>query len=100
KQLRRQALALNLLADGDLEEPYAPFIRSLDLNRYQDINYRLVEGVTYIFTGACDEDCKDLDFKLFSDRTKIKEDVDTDDTPTIVFRPAWTGTYTLRVVMA
>ena len=99
-QLRRQALVLNVLADGYIEEAYLPFIRSMRQNQYQDIKYRLVEGVTYVFTGACDNDCHDLDFKLFSDSTKIREDVASDDMPAVVFRPAWTGTYTLRVVMA
>jgi hypothetical protein len=100
RQLRQQAQALNILADGDIEEPYAPFIRSLNQDRYQDVNYRLVRGVTYVFTGACDEDCRDLDLKLFGNGTKLKEDVEPDDTPIIAFRPEWTGTYTLRVIMA
>ena len=99
RQLRRQALVLNVIVDGELENAYAPFLRSMKRNQYQDITYRLVEGVPYIFTGVCDEDCNDLDLKLFSGSTKIREDVDRDDMPTLVFEPAWTGTYTLRVLM-
>ena len=99
KQLRAHALVISDIADVDIEEAYAPFIQSLKRNQSQDITYRLVEGVTYVLTGACDEDCQDLDFKLFSDSTKIREDVASDDRPTIIFTPAWTGTYTLRVIM-
>ena len=99
RQLRTQAQVLNVIVDGELENAFAPFLRSMRRNQYQDITYRLVEGVTYIFTGACDEDCSDLDLKLFSDSTNIREDLDPDDNPTLVFKPAWTGIYRLRVIM-
>ncbi|MFY9620266.1 MAG: hypothetical protein WAM70_03745 [Pyrinomonadaceae bacterium] len=100
RQLRTQAGAINEIADVEVEEAFAPFLRSMRHNQYQDITYRLVEGVVYVFTGACDEDCRDLDLALWSGSTKVKEDVLPDDKPIIVFRPAWTGTYTIRVTMA
>lgn len=98
-QLRRQALALGLLAGEQVDEPYKPFIQSLRPGFHQDIRYRLTEGTTYIITGACDQDCRDLDFELWSGDTKVKTDYATDDHPVIVFTPGWTGTYVLRAKM-
>ncbi len=98
-QLRRQALALGLLAGGAVTEPYQPFIRSLRQGSYQDISYRLTKGTTYVMTGACDVDCGDIDFELWSSDSKIKTDYAADDHPVIFFTPPWTGTYILRAKM-
>jgi len=99
-QLKEAALALDVLSEGDVEEAYRPYIGNLRYNQYQDVTYRLTEGVTYVIVGACDEDCPDLDLKLFHGGELVKQDTAPDATPTIVFRPAWTGNYTLRVIMA
>jgi hypothetical protein len=98
-QLRAQADLVGDIIEFDLEEAFKPFIRSMKRNQYQDITYQLVAGTHYLFTGACDEDCRDLDFTLYSGSTKILEDIAADDKPEIDYKPTRTGTYTLRVTM-
>lgn len=100
-QLRAQAGALNLLSGGEVEEAFYPFLGSLYNNYYKDVTYRLIGGTTYLFTGACDEDCSDLDLKLFDpDGDMVKKDTEPDDHPVILYTPEETGTYTIRVIMA
>ena len=61
----------------------------------------LTAGRRYVVIGVCDEDCSDIDLRLFApDGTKIIEDIETDDYPTIQFTAPVTGTYRLSVEMA
>lgn len=58
-------------------------------------------GAHYVIIGVCDEDCSDVDLRLYGpDGTKIIEDIETDDYPTLQFTAPVTGTYRLSVEMA
>ncbi|HEX7243534.1 MAG TPA: hypothetical protein VF263_24830 [Longimicrobiaceae bacterium] len=62
----------------------------------------LVAGVEYRITGVCDEDCSDLDLRLFapgSTQATEKDDSD-DDVPILAFTAPTTGPYMLAVDMA
>jgi len=62
--------------------------------------YWLQRDVRYAFTATCDNDCTDIDLKLFNRRGELQvEDTDPDDIPQIVFTPPASGTYRLSVVM-
>jgi hypothetical protein len=98
-QLRRQAEALGRLVGGNVTEAYVPFIQSLRQGYHQDISYRLTKGTTYVITGACDQDCRDIDFELWSGGEIIESDYDDDDHPVLVFTPPWTATYVVRAKM-
>lgn len=61
----------------------------------------LAAGGRYVIISVCDEDCSDIDLRLFApDGTKIIEDIETDDYPTLQFTAPLTGTYRLSVEMA
>jgi hypothetical protein len=54
-----------------------------------------------LFTGACDEDCKDLDLKVFvSDGDLVRKDTAPDDHPAILYTAQESRVFTLRVIMA
>jgi hypothetical protein len=62
--------------------------------------YWLQRGVQYAFAATCDNDCTDIDLKLFN-RSGQRQvaDTDSDPYPQVVFTPPASGTYRLRVVM-
>ncbi|MDO8665786.1 MAG: hypothetical protein Q7J79_04190 [Gemmatimonadales bacterium] len=61
----------------------------------------LAAGGRYVIIAVCDEDCSDIDLRLWApDGTKIHEDIETDDYPTLQFTAPLTGTYRLSVEMA
>jgi hypothetical protein len=61
----------------------------------------LQRGYDYVFTGACDSDCSDLDFWLYDNNGNlIDSDTAADDVPVVRVTPARNGTFTIRVGMA
>jgi hypothetical protein len=76
--------------DGDLKNSY-----------YEDLTIKLQPGTSYAFMGVCDQDCHDIDLRLFDpDGDEVASDVRADDWPIVSISPSYSGTYTLRVVMA
>lgn len=58
-------------------------------------------GGRYVIIGVCDEDCSDVDLRLYAPNgAKIIEDIETDDYPTLQFTASAAGTYRLSVEMA
>ena len=77
------------------------FDGNLRNNYYEDLTIKLQPGTSYAFLGVCDGDCHDIDLRLFdADGDEVTSDVGTDDWPVVSVTPSFTGTYTLRVVMA
>jgi len=66
------------------------------------IEVRLEAGVDYLFAGACDHDCSDLDLRIFDSQTfdQLGADVDMDDVPVISYRAPKSGPFLVRVDMA
>ncbi|MFI5279033.1 MAG: hypothetical protein ACHQU1_00950 [Gemmatimonadales bacterium] len=61
----------------------------------------VVGGVSYVVFGQCDNDCTDLDLKLYDpDGSVIMQDVAIDDHPTLMFSPKTTGRLRVEVIMA
>jgi hypothetical protein len=62
----------------------------------------LQQGVSYFIAGACDQDCSDLDLRLFAPGSSdvFAEDTQTDDYPMLTFTAPRTGRYMLSVDMA
>lgn len=57
-------------------------------------------GTDYILTGACDNDCKNVDLVLKDEEDDVVEkDTKDDDTPVLRFDPPSSGRYTLEVRM-
>lgn len=88
------------MADYDVIPSHEVFIDTLRKGYYKDIDYRLEAGVRYIFVGACDQDCADLDLKLFDDNwTLIDADTKPDAEPVLLITVRRTTTFHLRVIM-
>ena len=102
QQIRRQ---LATHASNALSHGYAadrePVYGSLNDDANDQKAVTLTAGTRYVIIGVCDNDCTDIDLRLFApDGTKIIEDIETDDYPTIQFTAPVTGTYRLSVEMA
>ena len=60
----------------------------------------LVSNRNYVFSGACDNDCSDIDFWLYDNNNNlIDSDTATDDAPVVRVTPARNGTFRLKVRM-
>jgi hypothetical protein len=58
-------------------------------------------GTQYVVFGQCDNDCSDLDLKLYDpDGSLIIQDLAVDDHPTLVFFPKSSGRLRVEVIMA
>jgi hypothetical protein len=60
----------------------------------------LDSGTDYLVLGVCDEDCTDLDLRLYQGSTQIDEDVALDDYPVVRVTPSATREYRVEVIMA
>jgi hypothetical protein len=77
------------------------FTGELHNRTYTTLSVTLRAGVTYALVGVCDNDCSDLDFRLFdSEGREVVYDTDADDTPLVTVTPSRTQAYQLRVIMA
>ncbi len=60
----------------------------------------LQAGVRYAIVGVCDDNCSDVDLRLFGPTgAKIAEDVQQNATPTLEFTAAAAGRYRLAIEM-
>jgi len=71
---------------------------NLSNDTYKDIAYTLESGRTYVFVGACDNDCASLQLKLYDGNMDL---VDSEQTglPMVSMSVARGGTAYLRVTM-
>jgi hypothetical protein len=61
----------------------------------------VIAGNQYILFGACDNDCTDLDLRIYNpDGTVLAQDIATDDIPTLIFQPTMSARYRIEVIMA
>lgn len=62
---------------------------------------RLGAGASYVFQGACDQDCSDVDMEIL-DRygAQAAVDVTGSDRPLVAVSPAHSGEYTIRIWLA
>ena len=65
------------------------------------VELNLTGGASYFVAGACDQDCTDMDLRLFSaeSTTPLAEDTGEDDYPMLNFTAPKTGRYMLAVDM-
>lgn len=68
----------------------------------QTIRLDLRGGAEYVFIGACDQDCRDLNLHLVNAQgAEVASDAAPgDDTPIVTYTPSRAGAYRLRAVMA
>jgi hypothetical protein len=66
------------------------------------VEVQLEQGVSYVFFGACDQDCSDLDLRLLKPDgfELLASDIETDDVPILEYVAPAEGAYLLGVDMA
>ena len=78
-----------------------PMMGSLNASANEAMMVNLQGGVRYAIVGVCDNDCTDVDLRIWDPSgTKLAEDILTDDTPVLEFTATVTGQYRLSVEMA
>ena len=99
RQLSQAARAAD--SEADYIASHDPFVGSLKNNTYTEIQYNLQAGVHYLLVGVCDEDCSDLDLKLYDGNHRfVSEDTGPDDKPGVGVTVGVSGRFYLRVIMA
>lgn len=101
QQVRKQldSIGVDLKKKG-FELTYQVYTGALKAESDEAVTFRLRRGVRYALVGVCDQDCGDLDLRLFDpgDREIVK-DVQKDDVPVVELIADKTGEYTLHVEM-
>ncbi|MDX2275242.1 MAG: PPC domain-containing protein [Hyphomonadaceae bacterium] len=80
----------------------ADFIEAIDTtgDGYRQ-SFSLAAGRAYLFQGACDQDCSDVDLEVLGPNgASLGQDVATDDRPVVAFTAPRAGEYTVRVWLA
>lgn len=72
---------------------------SLKNNTYQDVLYTLEAGRTYVFVGACDNDCSGLQLKLYDGYGQLVDNSAQDALPMVAATVGSSGTFYFRVTM-
>ncbi len=101
-QVREQLLKAAIAAGfGGYQMTYDPFIGDLGRGGESDVTLNVRSGVSYAIVGVCDNDCRDIDLRLYDDNGNlIVSDIQRDDTPVVKFTPRWNARFTVRVIMA
>ena len=100
-QLVQAAAALEL--GYALQPSHDIYYVNLKNNTYQDVRYTLEAGRTYVFVGACDNDCSGLQLKLYDGYGRLVDNSAQADLPADLPMVAATvgssGAFYLRVTM-
>jgi hypothetical protein len=92
--------AASMATDQGMRRTHSPYIGSLREGATSGHTLQLNRGTSYSLIGVCDNDCSDLDLRLFdSSGREVAADVLTDDTPVVNVTPRRSGTYTVRAIM-
>ncbi|HVL68329.1 MAG TPA: hypothetical protein VM364_13785 [Vicinamibacterales bacterium] len=102
QQVRQQLSSIGerLRANG-YEPTHHVYTGQLKEEANERVAVQLRRGVRYALVGVCDQDCGDLDLRLFDPSGReIGRDVEKDDTPVVEITAEKSGEYTLRIEMA
>jgi hypothetical protein len=79
----------------------APVMGSLNDDAQEGVLIQLNAGMHYAILGVCDNDCTDVDLRVFDPLgNMIGEDILVDDHPVVEFTAGTTGQYRANVIMA
>ena len=96
---------LTRAASGVVQQGYSadrdPVTGSLNGGARESMMINLTGGSRYALVGVCDNDCTDVDLRIWDPSgTKLAEDILVDDTPVLEFTATTTGQYRVSVEMA
>ena len=102
QQIRSQLqTASNSIRGNGYTSDREPMMGSLNASANEGMMVNLQGGVRYAIVGVCDNDCSDVDLRIWDPSgTKLDEDILTDDKPVLEFTATVTGQYRLSVEMA
>jgi hypothetical protein len=79
----------------------APVMGSLNDDMQEGVLLQLTAGMRYAILGVCDNDCTDVDLRVFDPMGNLMgEDMLVDDRPVVEFVAPSTGQYRATVIMA
>lgn len=98
-QLMQAAVALGLANNYTLT--HNPYVDSLGDGGSDSLTLNLQAGTSYAIVGVCDEDCGDIDLRLYDAKGNfIDSDTSSDDNPVVTVTPRWTSNFQVQVKMA
>jgi hypothetical protein len=102
QQITRQLTnAANILTPRGYTADRAPVMGNLNASNQESVLMNLNAGVQYAILGVCDNDCRDVDLRVYDPLgNSVGEDVATDDTPVVEFVASTSGQYRVTVIMA
>ncbi len=93
--------ASKTLADKGYKQTHEAKTGSLHNSETESFTLELDGGTDYAIVGVCDNDCDDLDLRLFNDDgEEVDSDTKSDDVPIVVASPSKNATYKIKVIMA
>jgi hypothetical protein len=97
-QIENQAKSLS---ERGFHRTHDVYDGSLKNEESEYLTLALHAGRSYAILAVCDNDCTDLDLRIFGDDNReIDSDVEDDDYPVVVLSPATDGKFRLKVIMA
>ena len=101
EQVKDQLALLKLKAINDgWMETHNPSMGTLRHNELINDTLTLKGGINYLLLSVCDNDCKDLDIKLYDeDGALVAEDLSDDSLPIVNYKPQFSAKYRLKVEM-
>jgi len=93
--------AATTLVERGYQPDREPVTGSLADDARESMMINLTGGSRYAIVGVCDNDCTDVDLRIWDPSgTRLAEDIATDDTPVLEFTATVTGQYRVSVEMA
>lgn len=97
-QIERAAKFLN---DRGYRRTHDVYTGSVKNEEADNLTLTLRAGTAYAIIAVCDNDCTDIDLRIYDENDKeIDSDVQDDDNPIVTVSPAADGKFRLKVIMA
>jgi len=98
-RIKLGAIAL-VLSVADAGLVYNPVVGTLESNTYRDIAVKLYKGERYALIGVCDDDCLNLNMRLYDeDGEFVGANTRVGTHPDLEIIPRHTQRFTLRMIM-
>jgi len=93
--------AAKILNERGYRRTHDVYDGSLKNEESEFLTLALHSGTAYAIIAVCDNDCSDIDLRVFDeDNTEIDSDVENDDNPIVTLSPGHDGKFRLKIIMA
>jgi len=98
-QLAQAAVILGV--GNDFTLTHDPVVDSVRRGGTDSFTLTLRPGKSYAIVGVCDQDCRDIDLRLYDENDNlIDSDMEVEDHPLITVSPRWTAKFRIEVIMS